>query len=122
MLAEVSAQVEAGCPGHDDGCHNHCGGCGCHNHCCHCDCDSTDDDPEPDPCDCVEQIKTCSPTTLPPNVPIQTDFPGIVNLFDTNADKCMQICEFKFFYDNNYLIFGSQYGALDDVHMCEWFN
>ena len=57
-LAEVNAQVEAGCPGddhHDSGCcHNHCGGC-CYNPCggcCHnhCDCDS-DSDPDPEPCD-----------------------------------------------------------------------
>ena len=42
-LAEVNAQVEAGCPGASSGCgcHSHCGGC-CHNHCNNC-CDSDDD-------------------------------------------------------------------------------
>ena len=36
----------------------------------------------------------------------------------------MQICEFKFFYDNNWMQLGtsgSEYGELDDGHMCEWF-
>ena len=56
-LAEVNAQVEAGCPGDDH--HHHCGGC-CHSHCggcCHnhCDCDSDDTDPEPEPCDTNER-------------------------------------------------------------------
>ena len=55
VLAEVSSQVDAGCPGYGcGGCYNHCGGCGCHNH-CDCDCDSTDTDVEPpNPCDCIE--------------------------------------------------------------------
>ena len=55
VLAEVSSQVEAGCPGYGcGGCYNPCGGCGCHNN-CDCDCDSTDTDVEPpNPCDCIE--------------------------------------------------------------------
>ena len=117
MLAEVGAQVEADCPG------SHCGGCGCHSHCCGCHnhCDSDTDDPI-DPCDCTDQIKTCDPIQQVPFVPDHDDFIGILELFDANNDKCMQICEFKHYYDNYYTVNGSIYGALDDVHMCEWFG
>ena len=55
-LAEVSAEVEAGCPCDNScGCNHSCGHgcyshCGCHNHCdCDSGCDtSTDTEPEPD--------------------------------------------------------------------------
>ena len=62
-LAEVSTQVESGCPGddhhHSGCCHNHCGGC--HNHCgsCHDHCDS---DSEPEPCD--TSLRNCDTPTI----------------------------------------------------------
>ena len=83
-LAEVSAEVEAGCPGHSScGCnhscgYSHCGGCyhscGCNNHCdcdsdTHSDCSShTDTETEPD---CYELTRE----EMSPNMLGETCYP-----------------------------------------------
>ena len=109
-LAEVSAQIEAGCPGddhHGSGCcHNHCGGC-CHNHCgscCHDHCDSDPDtDPEPEPCDTSGE--NCNTPDFCYNV-TGWSVAEVLSKHDINQSGCLDFCEFQWFSNCNFLVQG----------------
>ena len=102
MLAEV--ETEAGCP-----CHDHYDDCSCHYHSCgsyhnnycyhnHCDCCCCCDE-ETDEEDCYDE--ECP--RIPDPWKIADDITGmtlleIFNLFETDGNGCLSVCEFSVIY------------------------
>ena len=91
-LAEVSAQVEAGCPGHSGcGCHSHCGGC--YNH-CHCCCDS-DDDTTDEECDLSS--RNCNTPDFC-YMTVGWTVQDVLAKHDLDGSRCLNWCEWRWFF------------------------
>ena len=103
--AELEAMIEAEC--------SPCGGCGCHSPChggcppqnhCGCGCDtssSSETDPVSEP-DCYD--KEC-PNSISPTGTTQCiniigmSLQEIMNYYDRNQSKCLDVCEFATLYN-----------------------